>query len=224
MALPAHDTLAFDVYGTLIDTSGVVEQLTEVVGDRAGDFSERWRTTQLGYSWRRALMKDYVDFGVCTAQALDHTAATMAVDLTEDQRAHLLAAYGALPAFPDTAPALRQLSEAGSRLVAFSNGPATAVIGLLDAAGIGDLVSDVVSADDISTFKPDPAVYHHLLERCATEAQRAVVVSSNAFDVIGAQGAGLGSVWVRRSEAVAWDPWDVEPDLTVGALTDLVDG
>lgn len=224
MALPEHDTLAFDVYGTLIDTAGAVELLSEQVGDRASEFSERWRTTQLGYSWRRALMRDYVDFGTCTAQALDHTAAAMGVDLGAEQRERLLAAYGELPAFPDVAPGLQALAAAGTRLVAFSNGPAAAVSSLLDKAGLGDLLDDVVSTDEIRSFKPDPAVYHHLLERVATEGRRTVMVSSNSFDVLGAKSAGLRAVWVRRGAGAVLDPWDVEPDATVSALTDLTSG
>lgn len=52
-------TLAFDVYGTLIDTNGVVEVLHNIVGDKAGDFSRSWREKQLEYSFRRGLMKKY---------------------------------------------------------------------------------------------------------------------------------------------------------------------
>ncbi len=35
-------TLAFDVYGTLIDTHGITEMLEEFVGDQAAHFSSRW--------------------------------------------------------------------------------------------------------------------------------------------------------------------------------------
>lgn len=223
MSLPRHDVLAFDVYGTLIDTAGVVDRLTGIVGDRAREFSERWRTTQLGYSWRRALMRHYVDFGTCTRQALDHTAATMGVDLTEQQRTGLLDQYAELPAYPDVAPALEALAGTGARLVAFTNGTAEAVTALLAAAGVGEHLADVVSVDEVRSFKPDPAVYHHLLERIATRAERTVMVSSNPFDVLGAGSAGLVTAWVRREGGPAWDPWEGEPDVTVSRLTELAE-
>jgi len=35
--------LAFDIYGTLIDPHGVVDELSKHVGDRAQDFSNIWR-------------------------------------------------------------------------------------------------------------------------------------------------------------------------------------
>ena len=223
MALRDHDVLAFDVYGTLVDTGGVVERLRDVVGDDAQAFSDAWRQHQLGYSWRRALMRDYVDFGTCTAQALDHTAAAAGTYLDDEQRDDLLAAYRRLPAFPDVAPALRDLADQGRRLVAFTNGPVAAADELLTAAGVRDHLADVVSADEIRSFKPDPAVYHHLLERVATPADRVVVVSSNSFDVLGAKAAGLQAAWVRRSDVAVLDPWGVEPDATVTDLGGLAD-
>ena len=222
MALRDHDVLAFDVYGTLVDTAGVVDRLTAVVGDRAQAFSDAWRQHQLGYSWRRALMRDYVDFGTCTAQALDHTAASFGTTLSDDDRGDLLATYRRLPAFPDVAPALDRLASADRRVVAFTNGPAAAADELLAGAGVRDHLAAVVSADEIRSFKPDPAVYHHLLERVATLADRVVVVSSNSFDVLGAKHAGLQAAWVRRSDTAVLDPWGVEPDLTVTDLGGLV--
>lgn len=222
MTLSSHDLLALDVYGTLVDTGGVVEALREVVGEGAPAFSDAWRQHQLGYSWRRALMRDYVDFGTCTAQALDHTAATTGTRLTGEQRDGLLAAYRALPAFPDVAPALEQLAAEGRRLVAFTNGPAAAAEELLGGAGVREHLHDVVSADEIGSFKPDPAVYEHLLQRVGVPAGRAVVVSSNSFDVLGAKHVGLQAAWVRRSEAAVLDPWGVEADTTVADLGGLV--
>jgi len=62
--------LAFDVYGTLIDTHGVVIKLQEFVGGKAEEFSRVWREKQLEYSFRRGLMRTYETFGVCTSQAL----------------------------------------------------------------------------------------------------------------------------------------------------------
>ena len=46
-------TLAFDVYGTLINTHGVVSLLENMVGDNAHAFSTTWREKQLEYSFRR---------------------------------------------------------------------------------------------------------------------------------------------------------------------------
>lgn len=56
--------LAFDVYGTLIDTQGVTTELERRLTDasKAGEFAKRWREKQLEYSFRHALMGAYVPF------------------------------------------------------------------------------------------------------------------------------------------------------------------
>jgi len=217
-------TLAFDVYGTLIDTHGVVDRLRETVGDVARAFSETWRDKQLEYSFRRGLMQNYANFAVCTRNALDYTAAVYRVPLTDAQRQQLLAAYRALPAFDDVRDALPRLESAGYRMFAFSNGTAEAVEALLDHAGIRNYFQGVVSCDDLRSFKPNPAVYAHFLRQAGATGVEAWLISGNPFDVIGAISAGMRGAWVKRSPEGIFDPWDIEPTLTVESLRDLADG
>ena len=66
-------TLAFDVYGTLIDTSGILKSLTGLIGEAAKDFMDTWRNKQLEYSFRRGLMNKYIDFSECTSHALSYS-------------------------------------------------------------------------------------------------------------------------------------------------------
>ena len=177
--------LAFDVYGTLIDTHGLVTELREFAGDRAGEFSRVWREKQLEYSFRRGLMQQYETFAVCTRQALDYTSAYCNVFLTSQQKSLLLDRYAALPAFSDVASALDDLRVAGFRLFAFSNGTADAVETLFRNAGIREYFLDVLSVDDLCSFKPNPAVYSHFLRKSGATDSSAWLISSNPFDVIG---------------------------------------
>ncbi len=214
-------TLAFDVYGTLIDTQGVLSRLQELVGDQAKDFSQTWREKQLEYSFRRGLMKNYVTFAVCTAHALEYTCSYYKVTLTKEQKDELLGCYRTLPTFNDVKDGLARLKAADFRLYAFSNGHADAVEALLVAAGIRDLFLGVVSVDDLKSFKPDPAVYSHFLSQTGATANNAWLISGNPFDVIGAISAGMHAAWVQRSREVIFDPWGIEPTITVESLKEL---
>jgi 2-haloacid dehalogenase len=118
---------------------------------------------------------------------------------------------------------LSQLKEAGYRLYAFSNGSADAVETLLVTAGIRDLFLGVISTDDIQSFKPNPAVYHHFLKESNASESNAWLVSSNSFDVIGAISAGMNAAWVRRSQEAIFDPWGIDPTITVASLLELND-
>lgn len=214
-------TLGFDVYGTLIDTAGVSAALLPIAGERAPEFARRWRDKQLEYSFRRGLMGDYVSFAECTRQALAHTADSFGIGLTPGQQQGLMEAYGRLPAFADAASSLRRLSASGHRLYAFSNGQAAAVHELLERAGLLQHFRDIVSVEEVRSFKPDPAVYRRFLQRTGSAPDAAWLISANPFDVIGAAALGLRTAWVQRSSAQPFDPWGVTPDLTLGALDEL---
>jgi 2-haloacid dehalogenase len=214
-------TLAFDVYGTLIDTQGVVARLEGMVAGKAAQFSSTWRDKQLEYSFRRGLMRKYADFAICTSHALDYTCSYLEAPLDDDQKQILMEAYRTLPAFDDVKEALGTLRAEGYRLYAFSNGSAEAVETLLSAAGIREFFIGVISVESLKSFKPDPAVYHYFLRQSGASADSAWLISSNPFDVIGAMSAGMRAAWVRRSKQAVFDPWGMEPVLTVESLLNL---
>ena len=217
-------TIGFDVYGTLIDTAGVTEALGQFAGERAVQFSNLWREKQLEYSFRRALMQNYVHFGFCTRYALEYTCAAFDVDISAPDKEALLAGYKVLPAFADAATSLPLLKDEGHRLFAFSNGKPEDVASLLDNSGISSCFEDVVSTDEIKSFKPNPAVYAHFLRRTGATGKEAWLISGNPFDVIGAVSAGMRAAWVRRSPQTIFDPWEIEPTLTIGSLSELAEG
>ena len=106
-------TIAFDVYGTLIDTDGVVSRLREWIGSQAELFSKTWRSKQLEYSFRRGLMRQYENFAVCTRHALDYCCAEYDVSLSSEQKDELLQSYRSLPAFADVEESLGALKAEG---------------------------------------------------------------------------------------------------------------
>lgn len=214
--------LAFDIYGTLINPHGVVDELSRHIGERAQEFSNLWRDKQLEYSFRRGLMDRYEDFPTCTRQALDYSDSVLQTRLDESVKDELMQLYRRLPAYDDVPQSLQALADAGFRMYGFSNGVAEAVSGLLQHAGIDGYFEGVVSVDTIGSFKPDPRVYRHFIEVAACEAHNCWLVSSNSFDVIGAVSAGMKAAWLQRSSSVVFDPWGIEPTCVIDALDQLV--
>lgn len=216
-------TLAFDVYGTLIDTHGVVSALERYVGHEAPEFSRMWREKQLEYSFRRGLMQNYENFAVCTSNALAYTSACFKLTLSEQDKAGLLAVYKVLPAFADVEEGLAHAKKAGFRMFAFSNGSADAVETLLVKAGIRTYFLGVVSVDEMKSYKPNPAVYSHFLRKAGAVGADAWLISSNPFDVIGAISSGMRAAWIKRSPDAIFDPWGIEPTLTASSLANIAD-
>jgi 2-haloacid dehalogenase len=215
-------TIAFDVYGTLIDTGGVFDALQKKVGDKAKVFMETWRSKQLEYSFRRGLMKNYVDFSVCTVNALDFACSQLNCNLTKEDKNELMHQYTILPAFSDVEEGLIKLKATNCRLFAFSNGSAAAVQNLLQNAGIDHLFDGVVSVEAVKTFKPDPAVYDYFLQKTNTAKANAWLISGNPFDVIGSVAAGFKSVWIQRNPTSIFDPWEIQPTKIIKEFKELI--
>jgi 2-haloacid dehalogenase len=214
-------TIAFDVYGTLVSPLAIADHLKSLAGERAASFAELWRTKQLEYSFRRGLMRSYRPFSVCTWEALLYTEKALGIVLAEGARTTLIEHYKDLPPFPDAAPGLASIKTDGHFLAAFSNGEAEVIRTVLEKAGLLSFLDDVVSADEVRTFKPDPAIYAHAVKRLGQNANATWLVSSNPFDIIGAKSAGLRTAWVKRDPNAVFDPWGVEPDLVVSGLDQL---
>ena len=213
--------IALDVYGTVIDTAGIAVQLGKTFGARAQAAAQLWREKQLEYTFRRALMRQYVDFDACTAQALSFVSAQLGAPLEKDDQRALLESYLHLPTFRDVRSGLDRLRDAGHKLVALTNGVERSVRRLLQHAGIDGYFEAVLSADQISTFKPDPAVYALLEQVTDVYPSGTWLVSGNPFDLIGAKACGVKVAWLRRDPAKIFDPWEFTPDLTVQTLDEL---
>jgi len=190
-------------------------------GARAAAAAQLWREKQLEYTFRRALMRKYADFDVCTLQALRYVSAALGVSLDEAEEQALLLAYLHLPAFTDVRDGLAMLKRRGYRLVALTNGTLRSARRVLENAGVSEYLEDVLSVEPIATFKPDPAVYALLRKFSAGRAEPAWLVSGNPFDVIGAKAAGLHAAWLRREPQRSFDPWEFSPDLVVANLEEL---
>ena len=214
-------TLAFDVYGTLIDPFGISQRLQSIAGEQTPAFAQMWRDKQIEYLFRRGLGRDYRPFSVCTSQALDYTALQMQVELSTADKQELLARYRELPAYDEVAYALHKLMDDGYRNYAFSNGEPDDLAGLLAHAGLDAALDGIVSVHDKQSFKPDPAVYRHFLQQTGATKQETWLVSGNPFDVIGAHMAGWRTAWVKRDPTAVFDPWDIEPDAIITDISEL---
>lgn len=212
-------SLAFDVFGTLVDPAGVTEALKPRFGEGAATFAAEWRRTQVEYLIRHAAMGTYHPFPDVTAEALADCLQRFDVALGPAEREDLVDQWWRLPAMPDAAEALEGLAVTTHRQVAFSNGAAADVDALLQQAGLRTLLAAVHGVADAGTYKPAPAVYHHLAAVLGVERTDVWLVSANYWDALGARAAGLRSVWIARGRAP--ESWQWSPDLIVDTLTEL---
>ena len=196
------ELVAFDLYGTLLDVSGLAKRLEPYAGPQAADLLSSWRKAQLERTWRE---KAYEPFDVVTARALEEVAPRLGAQ----DRLRMCETWLSLPPFPDARAALESLGRARIRRAVLSNGTQAMIRAALAAADLE--VDDLFSADDVRAYKPDPKVYA-LLRREGT-----LFVSANGWDAEGAKRSGLTVAWIDRGTP----PPGLVPDLRVHSLGEL---
>jgi 2-haloacid dehalogenase len=213
------------MYGTLCDTSSVTTRLGEEL-DASGALTDvidaTWRRKQLEYSFQLSLMESYEPFWSVTSRALDYALARYGQDPGDDARERILDAYNHLDPFPDAVETLRRLGADGHTVTVLSNGNPEMLDRLAENAGLSAHLDALVSAHEVGTFKPAPAVYENAAAVHGRDIGDCVLVSGNAWDVAGAASAGMGTAWVNRRR----DPFEetgAEPDRVVASLSDLPD-
>ncbi|HKA36768.1 MAG TPA: haloacid dehalogenase type II [Thermoanaerobaculia bacterium] len=185
-----YDLVAFDLYGTLLDVSGLAAKMQPLVGKGAGHLLARWRRAQLERSWRLNLDGRYDRWDHVTAAALDE----VAPELSTSVRHHLSELWMTVPAYPDAAAALASLKTAGAKRAVLSNGSRAMVMRALEVSSL--IVEKVLSADDVHVYKPNPKVYA-LLDSVAPRP-RTLFVTANGWDADGARKEARNAAWIDR--------------------------
>ncbi len=216
------EALAFDMYGTLVDPIAIGKQLERYLPEEAPNVAEVWRQKQLEYTFRLTAMERYEDFAQVTRKALDYALAASGRELAQEQKDDLIAQYNDLERFADVEPGLKRLKEAGHAMIVFSNGTPRMLEALMDAAELRPYFQDAVSVDEVRVYKPSPKVYRHVARRLERPIGKVRLVSSNPFDDIGAEAAGMRAAWVDRSGGL-FDTLAPPPEIVVGTLTELAD-
>lgn len=185
--------VAFDVNETLLDLAPVRAALVE----------HAQPAELLGTVFARTLA---TGFAAATAgtwcrfrEAFD-AALAQVTDLDDAQRSRVADTFGELSPHPDVEPALRLLVEAGVRVVTLTHGaPGIAEAGL-ERGGVRPLVERSLSSEAIRAWKPAREVYLWAAGVCDVVPADLALVAVHAWDVHGAQRAGLTGGWAARAE------------------------
>ena len=214
------EALAFDMYGTLVDPIRIWKQLEHYIPGDAQRIAEVWRQKQLEFTFRLTAMERYEDFEQVTRKALDYALVSTGHSLETQQTDSLMSQYNNLERFEDVEPGLQRLKDAGYAMVVFSNGSPAMLTGIMNAAGLNPYFQGFVSVDEVKVYKPSPIVYKHVASSLGRTIGEVRIISSNPFDVIGAEAAGMQTAWVNRSGAL-FDTLAPMPHMVVKSLVEL---
>ena len=219
IAAASHAAYVFDAYGTLFDVHAAVRRHASEIGPHGQRLSEIWRQKQLEYSWVRALMGEYADFWQLTEQALD-CAFALVPEVDMSHRDNLLAAYWKLDCYDEVPAVLKALKAGGAKLAILSNGSPAMLESAVKNAALDTVLDDIFSVDELTTFKPAPAVYEMVTTAYRLYPNTVSFQSSNRWDIAGAKSFGFRTVWINRTSGP--DEYkDLSPDMVLPSLQQL---
>ena len=140
-----------------------------------------------------------------------------------DAVARVFEGMRALDVHPDVPAGLRALAEGGARVVTLTNGSLAQTEGLLERAGVADLVERRLSVDDVGRWKPHPDAYRYAAQACDVAPEQCAMVAVHPWDLHGAASTGMATGYLDR-RGTPWPDVFLPPDVTAATLTQVARG
>jgi 2-haloacid dehalogenase len=212
--------IAFDGF-PITDPRPVFAKVNEIFPEQGRALSEAWRTRLFEYTWLRTLGQHYADFWHVTEDSLIFAAKATGVDLTADHRDTLMQAWLTLKAWPDVAPALKELKAAGIRMAFLANLTEKMLDAVVRNSGLEGFFEPHLSTDKVQVFKPAPAAYQMGIDAFKLPKAEIAFAAFAGWDAAGAKWFGYPTFWVNRMNAPV-EQLGVTPDGTGAGMAELV--
>lgn len=222
--LTQFNALTFDCYGTLIDwETGIVNAMRPILDSHGVQASDAEILAIFSKHESVIQQPPYKRYSEVLERVADAFADDLGFAISADERSTFGTSVPEWPAFDDSTESLRTLSEHYD-LVVLSNVDDDLFAG--SARLLGVEFTDVITAQQVGSYKPDPRNFDLLLERLDRPKERILHVAQSLFhDIAPANRIGLTTVWVnRRGGKEGWGatpPQEAAPSLEVPNMATL---
>jgi 2-haloacid dehalogenase len=186
----------FDVNETLLDIEFMAPLFQRLFGDRK--VVREWFGQLILYSDAITLSGPYTTFFTLGQGILKMLGSIHNVSITEADVDELRTRMLTMPAHPDVPAGLKQLKDAGFRLMTCTNSPPDPQTNPLKHAGLDGWFEASFSIDRVRRFKPAPQVYHMVAEELNVPPSAICMVAAHVWDTIGAQSVGCAGALIAR--------------------------
>ena len=224
--LDTVNTLAFDVFGTVLDLTGSLEEptgalLAELGSDMSGaEFYPQWRARQRIEQYQDSLlMLGHGGYLETCRRALAYALKANGIEFAPERIAQFMDVWQDLIPYPDAVEGLERLSRE-YRLVALSNGEPDFLEHLANNR-IRFEFDKIISVEEAGFFKPHPAVYRTAARILDANPSEIMMVAAHSFDIMGARACGFRGAYVNRYGLPYEDSEQYAPDLVVGDFIEL---
>jgi len=219
-AKPKFKAIAFDGF-PITDPRPVFTKLEEMFPNKGSELANTWRSRLFEYTWLRTLGQRYADFWQVTEESLVFAAKAHGIDLSAPARDQLMRSWLGLKAWPDVAPALKQLKDAGIRMAFLANLTEKMLDAVVRNSALEGFLEPHLSTDKVKAFKPDPRAYQMGVEAFGLKKEEVLFAAFAGWDAAGAKWFGYPTFWVNRMNAPV-EELGAAPDGAGSGLADLV--
>jgi 2-haloacid dehalogenase len=212
--------IAFDGF-VITDPRPIFARVEELFPDKGRALNEAWRTRIFEYTWLRTVGGHYADFWHVIEDSLLVAARASKVELTTSQRDTLMQSWLGLKAWPDVAPALKELKAANIRMAFLANPTAKMLDAVMANSGLEGFFEPHLTTDKVNAFKPAPAAYQMGPDAFKLPKEEIAFAAFAGWDAAGAKWFGYPTFWVNRMNAPA-EELGVTPDGVGNGMADLV--
>jgi 2-haloacid dehalogenase len=208
-------------HGTVFDGTAAVRAAADALNGKAEQLAALWAAKRFEYAWIATLTGRKTELWQITGEALDHALAALGFGQNRLLRARLMQGLLQAPPFPDAKPALAALAGNRARpLALLTNASAMMATATAKAGEVFSLFDALLSAEPTGLFKPNQAVYQLASARFGIAPAEIAYVSAHPWDIAGATVAGMRTIWLNRTGAVAEFAW-APPSTVITSLAAL---
>ena len=170
----SYEALVFDFFGVVCT-----------------DVAPLWFAERFPEGEREALKEQYVhpaDIGVESQEEL----LTELAGLSGDTPAEIITNWQRRAKLDTGLLAFIKELHESRKIGLLSNAPSPFFRSLLERGGVADLFDAIVVSSEVGHAKPEPEIFHVILERLGVAPEKALMIDDNAANVDGAIAVGMG--------------------------------
>ncbi|HIF9381130.1 TPA: haloacid dehalogenase type II [Photobacterium damselae] len=192
------DIIIFNINETILNLESLHKIFVDIFDNNL--MLSQWFSKLLHTLAVCAITKVETNFFTLASITLDNMFDDNQLELSKFDKKEFLNEFTRLQPYSNVIPALKYLKENGFKLIALSNSSSKLINEQLNNSGVISFFDEIISAEEVTTFKPDPQVYKYAAKRLGVGLNRLRLVATHDWDTHGVLSVGMKAAYLSRND------------------------